>query len=77
MIKDHLCEGSGKRLKTRIKADAEAQMKTSEANQGGSEEVLLKQGRRLSAAGTEARQEAATEQRDAGLCGKRRKSVTP
>jgi hypothetical protein len=59
-----ICVKEAKAVETRIKADAEAQMKTSEANQAASEKSA-EAGQKASAAGTEARQEAATDKRDA------------
>lgn len=59
-----VCVKEAKAVETRIKADAEAKMKTSEANQTANEKSA-EAGVKASAEGTEARQEAATDKRDA------------
>ncbi|MDQ5909993.1 MAG: hypothetical protein QG599_2088 [Pseudomonadota bacterium] len=59
-----VCVKEAKAVETRIKADAEAQMKTSDANQAASEKSA-EAGMKAKVTGTEARQEAATDKRDA------------
>lgn len=59
-----VCAKEAKAVETRIKADAEAQMKISEANQAASEKSA-EAGMKASAEGAEARQEATTEKVDA------------
>ncbi len=59
-----ICVKEAKAVETRVKADAEAQMKISDANQEASEKSA-EAGMKARAEGTEARQEATTEQVDA------------
>lgn len=59
-----ICVQEAKAAETRVKADAEAQMKTSAANKAANEKSG-EAGMKAREAGTEARQEAATEKRDA------------
>jgi hypothetical protein len=59
-----ICVKEAKAVETRLKADAEAQMKTSEANKAASEKSA-EAGKKARAEGAEARQEAATDKRDA------------
>lgn len=59
-----ICVKEAKAVETRIKADAEAQMKTSDANQAASEQSA-KASSAARAEGAEARQEASTDKRDA------------
>ena len=59
-----ICVKEAKAVETRVKADAEAQMKTSAANKAASEKSG-EAGMKAKEEGTEARQEAATEKRDA------------
>ena len=59
-----VCVKEAKAVETRVKADAEAQMKISEANQAASEKSA-EAGMKASAEGAEARQEATTEKVDA------------
>ena len=59
-----ICVKEAKAVETRLKADAEAQMKTSEANKAASEKSAAA-GKKAREEGTEARQEAATDKREA------------
>ena len=59
-----ICVKEAKAVETRVKADAEAQLKTSAANKAASEKSG-EAGMKAKEEGTEARQEAATEKRDA------------
>ena len=59
-----ICVKEAKAVETRVKADAEAQMKTSAATKAASEKSG-EAGMKAKEEGTEARQEAATEKRDA------------
>lgn len=59
-----VCVKEAKAVKTRIEADAEAQLKTSEANQAAGEKSA-EAGAKARATGAEARQEATTDTRDA------------
>jgi hypothetical protein len=59
-----ICVKEAKAVETRVKADAEAQMKTSAANKAAGEKSG-EAGMKAKEEGTEARQEAATEKRDA------------
>ena len=59
-----VCVKEAKAVETRIKADAEAKMKTSEANQTANEKSA-EAGVKARAEGTEAHEEAATDKRDA------------
>lgn len=59
-----VCVKEAKAVETRVKADAEAQMKTSEANKAASEKSA-EAGMKASTEGAEARQEATTEKVDA------------
>ncbi len=59
-----VCVKEAKAIETRVKADAEAQMKVSDANQAASEKSA-EAGMKARAEGTEARQEATTEKVDA------------
>ena len=59
-----ICVKEAKAVETRVKADAEAQMKTSAANKAASEKST-EAGMKAKEEGTAARQEAATEKRDA------------
>lgn len=58
-----ICVKEAKAGETRVKADAEAQMKTSAANEAASEKSR-EAGMKAKEESTEARQEAATEKRD-------------
>ncbi len=59
-----VCVKEAKAVQTRIKADAEAQMKTADANQAASEKSA-EAGMKARVTGIEARQEAATDKQDA------------
>jgi len=59
-----ICVKEAKAVKTRIEADAEAQLKTSEANKAASEKST-EAGVKARETGAEARQDAATDKRDA------------
>ena len=59
-----VCVKEAKAVETRLKADAEAQMKTSEANKAASEKST-EASKKAKAEGAEARQDAATDKRDA------------
>jgi len=59
-----ICVKEAKAVETRVKADAEAQLKASAANKAASEKSG-EAGMKAKEEGTEARQEAATEKRDA------------
>ena len=59
-----ICVKEAKAVETRVKADAEAQMKTSEANKAASEKST-EASKKAKEEGAEARQDAATDKRDA------------
>jgi hypothetical protein len=59
-----ICVKEAKAVETRLKADAEAQMKTAEANKAAGEKSA-EAGAKAREEGTAARQEAATDKRDA------------
>jgi hypothetical protein len=59
-----ICVKEAKAVETRVKADAEVQMKTSEANKAAGEKSA-EAGAKAREEGTEARQEAATDKREA------------
>jgi hypothetical protein len=59
-----VCVKEAKAVETRVKADAEARLKTSEANKAASD-TSAEAGMKARATGAEARQEAATDTRDA------------
>jgi len=61
-----ICVKEAKAVETRVKADAEAQMKTSAANKAASEKSAEER-MKAKEEGNEARQEAATDKRDANF----------